>query len=155
MENAANTVRRGRKPYKGLQLELNVPPQDAHEVENWIIVEGCRKVRLGECVTLPGAVSVQICAAVAEQPRDLNGLVRSAVALLAVRRVIAGADAVVDTTARWDRTVPKGTMRVAVKQAKPPLERIGAETRRQNAEKLAAWRADATAAVQSLMRPQQ
>jgi hypothetical protein len=69
-------------------------------------------------------------AAIPEIRRSLAELTGTVIAELATRHVIEDPDAVTDTVARWDRTVPAGTIRLELRQTREPSERIGADTRR-------------------------
>ena len=84
---------------------------------------------------LPGVIGVRVVAGIPIEPRDLTEITNTLIALLIDRGVIDDPEVIVDTLARWDRTIKSGRVRLVVRQTKPPRERIGAETRRRASER--------------------
>ena len=124
--------KRGRKPALRAVIDLPVPPppnSPALALARWRD-QTAAALNAAGVPALPGPVAMTLHAAIPEIRRSLVDLTKIMTAELATRHVIEDPDAVTDSTARWDKIVPAGMVRLAIRQTREPSERIGADTRR-------------------------
>jgi hypothetical protein len=125
-------TKRGRKPALRAVIDLPCPPPPnsaALALARWRD-QTAAALNADGVPALPGPVAMTLHASIPETRRSLVELTGTVIAELATRHVIENPDAVTDTASRWDRTVPAGMVRLAIKQTREPAERIGADTRR-------------------------
>ena len=100
-------LKRGRKPALRIVIDLPGPPQS-----NSALVTARWRERTAAALNaagipaLPGAVALSVHAGLPETRRSLAELTATIIGALAERHVIEDPDAVTDTLARWDKTVP-------------------------------------------------
>lgn len=126
----------GRKPYPGCELDLPLPPAlgaDSAEHLRWAAAAGAAIDAAG-LLPLPGVTKMLLFAGPIPDRGDLSTVQRHVAELLQDRGLIEQ-NTLVDFSARWDRVIDSGRVRVIVRQTRPPLERIGAVTRRLNGER--------------------
>ena len=129
--------RPGRRPYLAAEIDLPLPPPTnaaALERRHWLDAAAMAFNAAG-MFPLPGVIGVRVIAGIPIEPRDLTEIANTLIALLTDCGVIDDPEVIVDTLARWDRTIKSGRVWLVVRQTKPPRERIGAETRRRASER--------------------
>jgi Holliday junction resolvase RusA-like endonuclease len=141
-EEVGPTRRKGRKRAISTEFELPIAPSandltlnlagkgrgKAASYCRWLTDAGWA-LKEQHVPKVKGTVSVTFWVAIPKRSRDLDNLIKATLDLLQNNNVIENDARVCEISAKWDRTVSTGRMRIRVRQAFPPELRMSAEGR--------------------------
>lgn len=125
----------GRKAARKLEIQLPLPPEEAHEAERIWPAIASRDIRRSGADSLPGCIAMTLKAAPTAERRDLKDIEAFAIDALVTNGLVTDAESIVKSVRTWDRIIAPGFMSICLSQTTPPLQRIGAEARQANAER--------------------